>query len=88
MKVVMLIQEDPQAFADRSSPAAQAYWDSWMSYSGAVADKVVGGNVLEGGAGVPLLREQASRDAQDLCPAVLRGRHPPAAVTRGPDGQA
>lgn len=48
MKVVMLIQERPEDFSDRTSPAAQEYWGKWMAYSGAVADKVVGGNVLGG----------------------------------------
>jgi len=48
MKVMMLILETPEDFAKRGGgPAAQAYWDSWQSYSAAVNDKVVGGNVLQ-----------------------------------------
>ncbi|MEM6955945.1 MAG: YciI family protein [Myxococcota bacterium] len=47
MKVMMLILETPEEFDKREpGPAAQAYWDAWKSYSGAVGDKVVGGNIL------------------------------------------
>ena len=66
MKVVMLIQESPEDFAERTSPAAKAYWDKWMSYSGSVADKVVGGNVLDGPDGaVTIRRRDGDRQIQD-----------------------
>ncbi|MEM9561499.1 MAG: YciI family protein [Actinomycetota bacterium] len=66
MKVVMLIQESPEDFADRTSPAAEKYWEKWMSYSGAVADKVVGGNVLAGPEGAVTLRfRDGERQIQD-----------------------
>jgi hypothetical protein len=66
MKVVMLIQESPQDFADRTSPAAKDYWDKWMSYSGAVADKVVGGNILNGpDTAVTLRFRDGERQIQD-----------------------
>lgn len=50
MKVMMLILETPEDFAQRTAqgPAAEAYWAAWKSYSGAVNDKVVGGNILAG----------------------------------------
>ena len=48
MKVMMLILETPEDFAKRGGgPAAQEYWNAWQSYSQAVGDKVVGGNILE-----------------------------------------
>ncbi len=66
MKVVMLIQETPEGFAERTSPAAREYWDSWTSYSGAVADKVVGGNVLDGPETAVTLRfRDGERQIQD-----------------------
>lgn len=48
MKVMMLILENDEDFAHRSAqtPAAAAYWDSWKTYSAAVNDKTVGGNIL------------------------------------------
>ena len=49
MKVTMLILETPENFDQRNGgPGAQEYWDAWKSYSEAVSDKVVGGNVLAG----------------------------------------
>ncbi|MEO1062769.1 MAG: YciI family protein [Actinomycetota bacterium] len=66
MKVVMLIQEHDDDFASRSGPAAEAYWGAWMSYSGAIADKVVGGNVLDGpGDAVTLRVRSGERQIQD-----------------------
>ncbi len=66
MKVIMLIQESPEDFADRMSPAAEKYWEKWMSYSGAVADKVVGGNVLNGPESAVTLRfRDGERQIQD-----------------------
>lgn len=66
MKVVMLIQETPEEFADRSGPAAEAYWGKWMAYSSAVGDKVVGGNVLEAGSEAVTLRlRDGERQIQD-----------------------
>lgn len=48
MKVMMLILETPEDFALRDGgPAAQEYWNAWQSYSQAVGDKTVGGNILD-----------------------------------------
>ena len=66
MKVVMLIQETPEDFADRGGPAAEAYWGKWMSYSSAVGDKVVGGNILgDGSTGVTITVRDGERQIQD-----------------------
>lgn len=66
MKVVMLIQEAPEEFADRTGPAAEAYWGKWMAYSAAVGDKVVGGNVLEAAPSAVTLRvRDGRREIQD-----------------------
>lgn len=66
MKVVMLIQETPEDFADRGGPAAEAYWGKWMAYSSAVGDKVVGGNILDSaGSGVTLRIRDGERQIQD-----------------------
>ena len=47
MKVMMLILETPEDFANRSGPAAEEYWQAWQSYSQSVSDQVVGGNILD-----------------------------------------
>ena len=48
MKVMMLILETPEDFESRApGPAANEYWHAWKSYSQAVNDKVVGGNILD-----------------------------------------
>ncbi len=67
MKVMMLILEAPEDFDSRGdSPAASAYWQAWQSYSAAVNDKVVGGNVLDGpGRGVTLRVRDGERQVQD-----------------------
>lgn len=66
MKIVMLIQETPEDFAERGGPAAEAYWGKWMAYSNAVADKVVGGNILDAGATAVTLRVRSGeRQIQD-----------------------
>ena len=66
MKVVMLIQETPKDFAERSGPAADAYWGKWMAYSSAIGDKVVGGNILDGGGSAVTLRvRDGERQIQD-----------------------
>ena len=66
MQVMMLIQETPADFADRSGPAAEAYWGKWMAYSESVGDKVVGGNVLgHGSTGVAITVREGERQIQD-----------------------
>ena len=66
MKVLMLIQEAPEDFADRGGPAATAYWEKWAAYSAAVGDKVVGGNVLDGSDTAVTLRvRDGERQIQD-----------------------
>ena len=66
MKVMMLIHETEQDFADRQGPAAQAYWEKWNAYAQAVNDKVVGGNVLNGAQGAVTVRLQdGKRSVQD-----------------------
>lgn len=67
MKVMMLILETPEDFGNRGdSPAAKAYWDRWQSYSAAVNDKVVGGNVLAPGDQATTLRvRDGQRQIQD-----------------------
>ena len=67
MKVMMLILETPEDFANRGDgPAAQAYWQAWQSYSAAVNDKVVGGNVLaDGSTAVTLRVRDGARQVQD-----------------------
>jgi len=67
MKVMMFILETPEHFASRADgPAADAYWTAWQSYSAAVNDKVVGGNVLPSGSdAVTLRRRDGERVIQD-----------------------
>lgn len=66
MQVMMLIQETPEDFAERSGPAAEAYWGKWMAYSESVGDKVVGGNVLgDGSTGVAITVRDGERQIQD-----------------------
>ncbi len=68
MKVMMLILETPDDFANRNqqTPAAQAYWEAWKSYSQAINDKVVGGNVLGPGSTATTLRvRNGERVVQD-----------------------
>ncbi|MEM9465149.1 MAG: YciI family protein [Actinomycetota bacterium] len=66
MQVMMLIQETPEDFADRSGPAAEAYWGKWMAYSATVGDKVVGGNILgDGSTGVTITVRDGERQIQD-----------------------
>ncbi|MEM9201214.1 MAG: YciI family protein [Actinomycetota bacterium] len=66
MQVMMLIQETPEDFADRSGPAAEAYWAKWMAYSAAVGEKIVGGNVLgDGSTGVAITVRDGERQVQD-----------------------
>lgn len=66
MKVMMLILETPEDFANREGPAGQAYFDAWASYSRAVADKTVGGNVLAGPETACTLRvRDGQRQIQD-----------------------
>lgn len=66
MKVMMLIMETPEDFANRNGPAGQQYFDAWKSYSGAVAEKVVGGNVLAGKETATTLRVRSGkRQVQD-----------------------
>ncbi|MEZ4320885.1 MAG: YciI family protein [Myxococcota bacterium] len=67
MKVMMLILESPEDFASRGEgPAAQAYWQKWQAYSGAVNDKVVGGQVLDrAGTAVTLRVRDGERRVQD-----------------------
>lgn len=67
MKVMMLILETPADFANRGGgPAAQAYWSQWQAFSAAVNDKVVGGNVLAGGAEAVTVRlRDGERQVQD-----------------------
>lgn len=66
MQVVMLIQETPEDFADRTGPAADAYWGKWMAYSETLGDKVVGGNILSGeGNGVAITVRDGERQIQD-----------------------
>ena len=68
MKVLMLILETPEDFANRNDngPAAQAYWHEWQAYSQAVSDKVVGGNVLDAANTALTLRvRDGGRQVQD-----------------------
>ena len=66
MQVMMLIQETPEDFAERTGPAAEAYWGKWMAYSATLGDKVVGGNVLgDGGTGVTITVRDGERQIQD-----------------------
>lgn len=67
MKVTMLILETPENFDQRNGgPGAQEYWDAWKSYSEAVGDKVVGGNVLAGkDAAITLRVRGGERQIQD-----------------------
>lgn len=68
MKVMMLILETPEDFKNRgaSTPAAKEYWNSWKAYGGAMNDKIVGGNVLEGpGKGTTLRVRDGERQVQD-----------------------
>ncbi|MEO1233842.1 MAG: YciI family protein [Myxococcota bacterium] len=63
---MMLILESPEDFDSRSGPAAEAYWGKWRAYSGAVNDKVVGGNILSGGSQATTLRRRnGERMVQD-----------------------
>ena len=68
MKVVMLIQETPEDFADRGGPAAEAYWGKWMAYSAALGDKVVCFN--------PLRRRRSAfhRVKRKRCPTIHGSR--------------
>jgi len=67
MKVMMLILETPEDFDNRTGgPAAQAYWEAWQSYSQAVSDKVVGGNILDVASKAATLRvRDGERQIQD-----------------------
>ena len=67
MNVMMLILEAPADFESRGdSPAATAYWQAWQSYSAAVNDKVVGGQVLNGPETAVTLRvRDGVRQVQD-----------------------
>lgn len=67
MKVLMLILETPEDFASRApGPAATEYWNAWKAYSEAVNDKVVGGNVLDGGQTAATIRVRGGeRQIQD-----------------------
>ena len=66
MKVMMLILEAPKDFEDRGGPAGQAYFDAWASYSRAVGDKTVGGNMLHGPQTACTLRvRDGQRQIQD-----------------------
>ena len=68
MKVMMLILETPQDFANRNSPgpAAKEYWDAWKAYGGSINDKIVGGNVLAGKEAATTLRvRDGKRQVQD-----------------------
>lgn len=67
MKVMMLILESPEDFANRNGgPAAQEYWQVWQAYSQAVGDKTVGGNVLAGAETAATLRvRNGERQIQD-----------------------
>lgn len=67
MKVMMLILETPEDFGRRGAgSAADEYWGAWQAYSGAVNDKVVGGNVLAGKEAATTLRVRGGdRQVQD-----------------------
>lgn len=67
MKVMMLILETPEDFAQRGGePAANAYWQKWQAYSQAVNDKLVGGNVLDAADRAATLRVRGGeRQIQD-----------------------
>lgn len=66
MKVMMLILENENDFAQRNSPAGAEYWAKWMAYSQAVNDKVVGGNVLDGANTAVTLRvRDGARQVED-----------------------
>ncbi len=67
MKVMMLILETPEDFSSRGDgPAAEAYWSAWKTYSSAVNDKVVGGNILAGQDTATTLRvRDGKRQVQD-----------------------
>lgn len=67
MKVMMLILEAPEDFANRGDgPAAQAYWEQWNAYSSAVNHKVVGGNILpDGSHATTIRRRNGERLVQD-----------------------
>ena len=67
MKVMMLILETPDDFAQRGAPpAASAYWQQWQAYSQAVNDKLVGGNVLAAAEKAATLRIRGGeRQIQD-----------------------
>ncbi len=67
MKVLMLILETPKDFAERAAdPAASAYWKAWQSYSQAVNEKVVGGNVVDNAQSAVTLRVRSNeRVVQD-----------------------
>ena len=66
MKVMMLIHETEQDFADRQGPAAEAYWQKWNAYAQAVGEKIVGGNVLNGAQGAVTVRlRDGERTVQD-----------------------
>lgn len=67
MKVMMLILESPEDFANRGGgPAAQEYWQAWQAYSEAVGPKTVGGNVLDRAETATTLRvRDGERQIQD-----------------------
>lgn len=66
MNVVMLIQEAPEDFANRGGPAGEAYFAKWAAYSMAIADKIVGGNILDGpDCAVTLRVRDGERQIQD-----------------------
>lgn len=68
MKVMMLILESEDDFAHRTAqtPAAAAYWEAWKTYSAAVNDKTVGGNILGHGKTAATIRiRNGERTVQD-----------------------
>ena len=67
MKIIMLIQETPEDFAQRGpGPAGEAYWKSWQAYSQAMGDKCIGGNILpDGGSATTIRYRDGNRLVQD-----------------------